>query len=74
MAPWRRVVSLDDAALEVLRDAPFVDGNPFVIPGHKPGTHRVNLKASRAAICAAAGMEDLPLRDLRYAPSQIERV
>ena len=38
-----RPVPLSPAAARVLAELPRVSGNPWVIPGHKPGTHIRNL-------------------------------
>ena len=62
----KKVIYLNDAALDVLRRAPRVPDNPFLIPGGKPGTHMVNLKDPWAVIRAAAGFDDLRLHDLRH--------
>lgn len=62
----RKVIYLNDMALDVLRRAPRVSGNPFVVPGGKPGTHLVNLKDPWGIIRAAAGLEDVRLHDLRH--------
>ena len=62
----KKVVYLNEMAVDALRHASHVPGNPFVVPGGKPGAPLVNLKDPWEAIRAAAGLEDLRLHDLRH--------
>ena len=59
-------IPLNAPALEVLARIPSVDGNPHVIVGGKPGAALVNLKDPWRAICAAAGLDDVRVHDLRH--------
>ena len=61
-----RVVPLPAAAVSVLAALPRVPGNPWVIPGLKPGGHLSNLNDHWLRIRARAGLEDVRLHDLRH--------
>jgi len=62
----RKPVYLSEASLAILASLPRVEGNPFVIPGTKPGQPRSDLKKPWAAVTKAAGLEGLRLHDLRH--------
>ena len=57
---------LNAAAMEILRQTPKQDGNPYVICGEKVGTHIVNLQKSWRRIRVKAGLDDLRIHDLRH--------
>ena len=61
-----RVVPLPAAAVSVLAALPRVPGNPWVIPGSKPGGHLSNLNDHWLRIRARAGLDDVRLHDLRH--------
>ena len=61
-----RPVPLSPAAAGVLAGLPRVSGNPWVIPGHKPGTHIVNLDKPWRIIRTRAGLKDVRIHDLRH--------
>ena len=61
-----RVVPLSPASAKVLADLPRVSGNPWVIPGHKPGTYMKNLDNPWQIIRTRAGLENVRLHDLRH--------
>ena len=61
-----RVVPLPPAAAEVLAGLPRVDGNPWVFPGRRKGTHQVNINDSWDRIRRRAGFDDVRLHDLRH--------
>ena len=61
-----RVVPLSPASAKVLADLPRVSGNPWVIPGHKPGTYMKNLDDPWQIIRTRAGLENVRLHDLRH--------
>ena len=61
-----RVVALSAAAVSVLAALPRVPGNPWVIPGAKPGGHLSNLNDHWLRIRARAGLGDVRLHDLRH--------
>jgi integrase len=57
---------LGPAALALLSDAPRLEGNPHVIPGHRTGGRLVGLQKPWVRIRARAGLADLRLHDLRH--------
>ena len=61
-----RVVPLPAAAVSVLAALPRVPGNPWVIPGAKPGGHLSNLNDHWLRIRARAGLHDVRIHDLRH--------
>jgi integrase len=61
-----KLVPLGPAALALLSDAPRLEGNPYVIPGHRTGGRLVGLQKPWARIRARAGLADLRLHDLRH--------
>lgn len=63
----KKTIQMPPPALAVLAALPRISGNPFVICGHKHGTHLVNLEKPWRAIRAEAGLGDVRLHDLRHA-------
>ena len=61
-----RVVPLTPPAAELLAELPRVDGNPWVFPGRKRGTHQRNINDSRDRIRKHAGLDGVRLHDLRH--------
>ena len=61
-----RIVPLPPAAAAVLADLPRLDGNPWVFPGKRKGTHQVNINDSWNRVRERAGLEDVRLHDLRH--------
>ena len=61
-----RVVPLPTAAVSVLAALPRIPGNPWVIPGAKPGGHLSNLNDHWLRIRARAGLDDVRIHDLRH--------
>ncbi len=61
-----RIVPLPPAAAAVLSDLPRLDGNPWVFPGKRKGTHQVNINESWNRVRERAGLEDVRLHDLRH--------
>ena len=61
-----RVVPMPPAAAEVLADLPKIDGNPWVFPGKRKGTHQVNINDSWDRVRRRAGLDDVRLHDLRH--------
>jgi len=57
---------LNAASMEILRQTPKKEGNPYVICGEKPGAHIVNLQKSWRRIREKAGLDDLRIHDLRH--------
>lgn len=62
----RKVVLLSAPAMEVLAALPRLANNPHVIPGDKPGMHRVDLKKPWAFVSKRAGLVEVRLHDLRH--------
>lgn len=58
-------VPLSGAALAILQSVPRQEGNPYILPGAKPGRHLVNIGRPWARIRHDAGVDDVRLHDLR---------
>ena len=61
-----RAVPLPPPAVELLAGLPREPGNPWVIPGRKPGTRLRNLDDAWRAVRARAGLEGVRIHDLRH--------
>ncbi len=61
-----RLVPLSQAATEVLSNLPRIPGNPWVIPGRKPGAPLRNLQYPWEIVRARAGLDDVRIHDLRH--------
>ena len=61
-----RVVPLTPPAAELLAELPRVDGNPWVFPGRKRGTHQRNINDPWDRIRKHAGLDGVRLHDLRH--------
>ena len=59
-------VYLGKGALEVLANIEQQDGNPYVIPGTRPGSHLTDMQKPWRRIRKAAGLEDVRIHDLRH--------
>ncbi len=62
----RKTVRLNTPALEVLASLERVEGNPHVIPGQKPGSHRDSLQLLWKRVCREAELEGVRIHDLRH--------
>ena len=62
----RRTVVLNSGALEILTRLERVEGNPYVIPGGKPGQHLKNLQSLWDRVRVAAAIQDVRVHDLRH--------
>ncbi|MEO1657767.1 MAG: integrase arm-type DNA-binding domain-containing protein [Pseudomonadota bacterium] len=62
--PQRRRIS--DAAIDILSGLHREPDNPFVIPGHLPGMHLVELERPWRRIRARLELDDVRLHDLRH--------
>lgn len=62
----RKVIHLNGPALAVLDALPRKEGNPYVVPGLKPGSHLVNLNKPWRMIRKRAGLDDVRIHDLRH--------
>ena len=61
-----RTIFLPAPAKEVLANLPSVQGNPYVIVGHKEGRHLVNLNKVWRRIRDKAKLPDVRIHDLRH--------
>ena len=61
-----RVVSLSPAAAEVLAALPRVAGNPWVVPGRKPGARLSDIFKHWCRVRTRAGLEGVRIHDLRH--------
>ena len=61
-----RGVPLSPSAVKLLAGLPRVPGNPWVIPGRKPGTHLRDLDDAWKILRARAGLDDVRIHDLRH--------
>ena len=61
-----RTVHLSPSAVRVLTDLPRKPGNPWVIPGAKPGRHMTDIDGSWEAIRARAGLHDVRIHDISH--------
>ena len=61
-----RDIPLPQAAADLLSALPRVPGNPWVIPGRKPGRRLSNLNDHWQRIRARASLEDVRIHDLRH--------
>ena len=62
----RKTVKLNSPALEILAGLERVKGNPFVVPGNKPGSHRGQIHALWDQIRVTADLKDVRIHDLRH--------
>ncbi len=61
-----KLVYLNVPALDVLAAVPRVEGNPYVIVGHEPGNHLVDLQKPWRRIRKRASLDDVRIHDLRH--------
>ena len=61
-----RTVSLSSSAVKLLAGLPRKSDNPWVIPGHKPGTHMRDIDGAWQTARARAGLDDLRIHDIRH--------
>ena len=61
-----RVVPLPPRAVELLASLPRIEGNHWVIPGRKPGTHLRQIDDAWRVVRARAGLEGVRIHDLRH--------
>ena len=61
-----RAVPLSPPAAQVLAELPRVPGNPWVIPGQKPGTHMTNLDDPWRIVLERAGIGNVRIHDCRH--------
>ena len=61
-----RIVPLSPSAVRLLAGLPCQNGNPWVIPGRKPGTHMRDLDDAWEILRSRAGLRDVRIHDLRH--------
>ena len=61
-----RTISLSAEAAEVLAAIPTVPGNPWVIPGTRPGRRLSSIFDPWRRVRARAGLDDVRIHDLRH--------
>ena len=61
-----KVVHLGQPAVELLRDAHRIEGNPWVITGTLPGKRLSDLQPFWQRVRARAGVKDVRIHDLRH--------
>ena len=62
----RKVIFLNEMALDVLSSIEHLDDNPFVIVGAVPGNRLVNIQKPWRRIRKRAGLDDVRIHDLRH--------
>lgn len=61
-----RTILLNETAIAVLGEVPRVEGNPYVFPGTKAGTHLAEPKFAHERACKKAGISNLRIHDASY--------
>ena len=61
-----RTVHLSPSAVRVFEALLRKPGNPWVIPGNKPGTHMTDIDGSWEVIRTRAGLHDVRIHDIRH--------
>ena len=61
-----RLAPLSPAAARVLAELPRIEGNPWVIPGMKPGYHPADLNHDWDRVRERADLEGVRIHDLRH--------
>jgi len=62
----KKIVHIGAPAVEYLRDAQRIDGNPWVIPGTLTGKPLSDLQPFWQRVRARAGVKDVRIHDLRH--------
>lgn len=66
-----KVVHLGGPAMRIIAMVPPVEGNPYLLPGKKDGTHVTDLQSVWVRIRKTAGLEDVRIHDLRHSFASI---
>jgi predicted DNA-binding transcriptional regulator AlpA len=61
-----KIVHLGAPAMKVIVGIPYVEGNPYLLPGKKDGTRVTDLQSAWVRIRRTAGIEDVRIHDLRH--------
>lgn len=62
----QKPVTLNQPAIDILKALPRFANNPYVIVGHRYGSHLINLQKPWQEIRALAGLETVRIHDLRH--------
>jgi integrase len=62
----RKTVPLGAPVLDLLAQAPRIEGNPYVCPGDRPGAPLVGIDKAWARLCQRAGLAGVRIHDLRH--------
>ncbi len=62
----KKPLTLNDAAIDVLKSLPRFANNPYVIAGHRHGAHLVNLQKPWQLVRKIAGLDEVRIHDLRH--------
>jgi integrase len=62
----KKVVPIGAPALDLLSQAPRLEGNPYVCPGERSGGHVVGIDKAWRRLCKSAGLTAVRLHDLRH--------
>ncbi len=66
-----KIVHLGAPAIRILASLPPVEGNPYLLPGKKDGTHVTDLQAVWTRVRKTADLEDVRIHDLRHSFASI---
>lgn len=66
-----KVIVLSNAAQDVLRGVPKIEGTPWVIAGRRHGEAMTSLQRPFGEVCKAAGITGLRIHDLRHSAASI---
>ena len=61
-----KIVHVGSAVIDRLRKIDRIEGNPYAIPGKKPGAYLTDLQHPWRRVREAAGLDDVRLHDLRH--------
>lgn len=66
-----KIVHLGPPVIRILAGLRAVEGNPYLFPGRKDGTHVTDLQAVWQRIRKTAGLDDVRIHDLRHSFASI---
>jgi len=64
-------IALSAPAREIIESLPVIEGNPYIITGHRQGGHFVGLQSVWVRIRKAAKIPDVRLHDLRHSYASV---
>ncbi|NJL26893.1 MAG: site-specific integrase [Thermoanaerobaculia bacterium] len=62
----KRTVLLNAGALQILEGLERIEGNPYVIPGNRPGSHFATLQRFWDRVRVVADIKDVRVHDIRH--------